>query len=79
MLDLSAGPKHDCGRSDAMAQKTLKRSERLDPQPAAVEQRKFKAIRALERLAVLRKGLPPVDAVEVVRSVRDEAEGHETR
>ncbi len=61
-----------------MAQKPLKRSERIDPQPALAEQRKVRAIRALERLAVLRKGLPPVDAVEVVRSVRDEPEGRET-
>ena len=36
------------------------------------EERKRKALRALERLAALREGLPPVDAVEVIRSVRDE-------
>ncbi len=61
-----------------MAQQPLRRSERIDPQPALAEQRKVRAIHALERLAVLRKGLPPVDAVEVVRSVRDESEGRET-
>jgi hypothetical protein len=42
------------------------------------EERKRKALRALERLAALREGLPPVDAVEVIRSVRDEPADRET-
>ena len=42
------------------------------------EEQKHKALRALERLAALRKGLPPVDAVEVIRSVRDEPADRET-
>lgn len=42
------------------------------------EERKRKALRALERLAALREGLPPVNAVEVIRSVRDEAADRET-
>jgi hypothetical protein len=37
------------------------------------EEHKRKALRALERLAALREGLPLVDAVEVIRSVRDDA------
>ncbi len=43
------------------------------------EESKRKALRALERLAALREGLPPVDAVEVVRSVRDDPADRETR
>ncbi|HWM94503.1 MAG TPA: hypothetical protein VN493_27355 [Thermoanaerobaculia bacterium] len=42
------------------------------------EEQKLKALRALERLASLREGLPPVDAVEVIRSVRDEPADRET-
>lgn len=42
------------------------------------EERKRKALRALDRLAALREGLPPVDAVEVIRSVRDEPADRET-
>jgi len=42
------------------------------------EERKRKALRALERLAALREGLPPVNAVEVIRSVRDEPADRET-
>jgi hypothetical protein len=57
-----------------MDQKTLKRprSERIDPPRPLSDNRKLRALRALERLAVLRKGLPPVDAVEVIRAVRGE-------
>ena len=65
-----------------MAQKTKRinspRSERVDPPAPLSPERKARAFRALERLAVLREGLPPVDAVEVIRSVRDEPAGHET-
>jgi hypothetical protein len=43
------------------------------------EERKRKALRALERLAALREGLPPVDAVEVIGSVRDDPADRETR
>jgi hypothetical protein len=50
------------------------RSEQGDP-----EERKRKALRALERLAALREGLPPVDAVEVIRSVRDDPADRENR
>lgn len=55
--------------ANAMARRAwdLFRSEQGDQ-----EERKRKALRALERLAALREGLPPVDAVEVIRSVRDE-------
>jgi hypothetical protein len=42
------------------------------------EERKRKALRALERLAALREGLPPVDAVEVIRSVRDDHADRQT-
>jgi hypothetical protein len=62
--------------ANAMARRAwdLFRSEQGD-----AEERKQKALRALERLAALREGLPPVDAVEVIRSVREDPADRETR
>lgn len=54
-------------------------SEQEDDALPLSEERKRKALQALERLAALREGLPPVDAVEVIRSVRDDPADRETR
>ena len=66
-------PAEDPSRRNAELHPEAREDESLSPR-----ERKLKALRALERLAALRKGLPPVDAVEVIRSVRDDPEHHET-
>jgi hypothetical protein len=50
----------------------ISRSERVAPTFPLSDEQKRRALCALDRLAALRKGLPPVDAVEVIRSVRDD-------